>query len=538
MRQEIRDSGLAEARRRVQQLTTYALPEDQRAIAVSLVRSLVVPNSFHDADATQAYREEARSAVEPVEWTIREGESILREGELVSDHALEKLEVLGMLERETDWQHVVGAMLLMLLLVAIVVLCVLVTEPLLPARPRREALLALMLAVIGVSARMAVPGHTLLPYLFPTAAAVMLVTILLDLKLAILVSAISAVMVSFNAGGSIELTLYALLGGLVGGLTIWRMDQLGTFIRVAAYVALTNVAVVVGFRLYRQLGDAVGLVELMVAGVANAIISSSLTFVAFAVIGRLFGIATSLQLLELARPTHPLFRRLLIDAPGSYHHSILVSNMAERACEIIGADALLARVGSYYHDVGKLSRPYFFAENQTDGQNPHKQLDPPTSADIIIGHVSEGLALARRYRLPDRVSAFIPEHHGTTLVTYFYRQASQNGDGNDVREEDYRYPGPKPQSRETAVVMLADGTEATVRATRPGNRVELERVVRQIINDRLISGQLDECDLTLRDLDGIREAFVSVLQGVFHPRIQYPEKTVRRNGRPAREAGS
>ena len=538
MRQEIRDSGLAESRRRVQQITTYALPEDQRAIAVSMARSLVVPNSFHDPDATQTNREAARSAIQPVEWTIREGESILREGELVEEHALEKLEVLGMLEREMDWQHVVGATLLMLLLVSVTILYVHVFEPLLIARPRRETLFALILLTIGVSARMVVPGRTLLPYLFPTAAAVMLAAILLEIRLAMLVAVISAVMVSFNAGGSIELTLYALLGGLVAGLTVWRMDQLGTFVRVTAYVAIANVAIVLGFRLYSHMYDAVGLLQLMVAGVSNAILSSSLAFVAFAVIGRAFGIATSLQLLELARPTHPLFRQLLINAPGSYHHSILVSNMAERAAEVTGADALLARVGSYYHDVGKLSRPYFFAENQTDGENPHKQLDPQTSADIIIGHVTDGVDLARRYRLPDRVTSFIPEHHGTTLVTYFYRQATQSSEGEEAREEDYRYPGPKPQSKETAIVMLADGAEATVRASRPANRAEMERIIRQIINDRLISGQLDECDLTLKDLDGIRVAFISVLQGVFHPRIQYPEKTTRRNGRAAREPSS
>jgi putative nucleotidyltransferase with HDIG domain len=171
-------------------------------------------------------------------------------------------------------------------------------------------------------------------------------------------------------------------------------------------------------------------------------------------LGRLFGIATSLQLLELARPTHPLFQQLLINAPGSYHHSIVISNMAERAAGAIGADTLLSRVGSYYHDIGKVIRPYFFAENQSDGENPHDKLDPKTSAEIIIAHTTEGLALAQKYRLPERVCAFIPEHHGTTLVTYFYRRASQEGDP-DLDENDFRYPGPKPQSKETAIVMLA-----------------------------------------------------------------------------------
>ncbi|MBC7317037.1 MAG: HDIG domain-containing protein, partial [Chloroflexi bacterium] len=220
----------------------------------------------------------------------------------------------------------------------------------------------------------------------------------------------------------------------------------------------------------------------------------------------------------------------LIKAPGTYHHSIVISNMAERAAEAIGADTLLTRVGSYYHDIGKTLQPYFFTENQTEGENPHDALDPRTSAEIIISHVTKGLELAEKAKLPDKVRAFIPEHHGTTLVTYFYRRANQEADGQEVDEAHFRYPGPKPQSKETAIVMLADSVEAWSRANRPATQAEMERLVRQVINDRLVSGELDECDLTLKDLDRIRESFISVLQGIYHPRIQYPERVTRRNG--------
>ncbi|MFH1085070.1 MAG: HDIG domain-containing metalloprotein, partial [Chloroflexota bacterium] len=178
-----------------------------------------------------------------------------------------------------------------------------------------------------------------------------------------------------------------------------------------------------------------------------------------------------------------------------------------------------------YHDIGKSLRPYFFAENQVDGNNPHDQLDPKTSAAIIIAHATEGLEIARRHKVPERVCAFIPEHHGTTMVSYFFRQAAQESD--DVHEADFCYPGPKPQSKESAIVMLADGIEAWVRASRPSTPAEMERVARQVINDRLISGQLDECDVTLSDLDKIRQAFISVLQGIFHPRVRYPERITR-----------
>jgi len=529
MREEIRPNQVAEAKRRALRLTTPTLPDDQRAIVLAFVQGLISPNSFFDAEETLARREEARKAVQPVHWTIREGESILREGEIVTDMAMEKLRVLGLLERGIKWQDAVGISLLLLIVVVSLSLYVVRGAPDLLFRPRRETLLVLTLIALGVAARAFIPEHTLMPYLFPTAAAAMLIAVLMDVQLALIVAVISALLVALNADRSLEVGIYSLLGSLVGALTIWRMDQLGAFIRAAVYVGLTNAATILAFRLPNQRYDLVGLVQLMGGGMINGIIASSLTFVTFSLIGRIFDITTSLQLLELARPTHPLFKRLLTEAPGTYHHSIIVSNMAERAAEAIGADALLARVGSYYHDIGKIVRPYFFAENQSDGVNPHDKLDPKTSAEIIISHTTEGLELARKYKLPGRVGAFIPEHHGTTLVTYFYRQASRQSDSEDVREEDFRYPGPKPQSRETAIVMLADGIEAWVRANRPGSQEEIERVIRQVINDRLISGQLDECDLTLKDLDRIREAFASVLKGIFHPRIQYPAKTLRRN---------
>jgi len=227
--------------------------------------------------------------------------------------------------------------------------------------------------------------------------------------------------------------------------------------------------------------------------------------------------------MELARPTHPLLRELLLKAPGTYHHSILVSNMAEEAAGRIGADALLARVGAYYHDVGKITRPYFFVDNQVEGVNVHERLDPRTSAQIVISHVKDGLDLAKKYRLPSKVRDFIPQHHGTSLATYFYQQARES-EGDEVNEEDFRYPGPKPQTKETAIVMLADNCEAAVRAERPASLEEIEELVRKVIGNKVLAGQLDECDLTLRDLDEIRSAFVSILEGVFHPRIKYPEE--------------
>lgn len=528
MWQEIRPHEIGQARRSAAAQVSLELEDLPRELAVALAQPMIVPNSRLDQAASDQAREQALQDVEPIYRNIQEGESLLREGEIVSLEALEAMQVLGLLDAQTDWQRIVSQSLIFLLLIVTLSVYVLRTHPLLIYRPRRLALFLATLLLVGASARLAIPGHTLTPYLFPAAAAAMLIAVLLDVQLGIVTAMVTAVLVGLNAPSSVEAVVYVLLGGLLGALVLSHLDQLGAFVRAAVYVALANVVVIVGFRLATHVYDPVGLLQLGLSALASAFISTSLTFIAYAFSGRVFGITTSLQLLELARPTHPLFRQVLLNAPGTYHHSIVISNMAERAAEEIGADGLLARVGSYYHDIGKTLRPYFFAENQAEGENPHDKLDPRTSADIVIAHTTDGLRLAKKHKLPKGVAAFIPEHHGTTRVTYFYRRALAESDGEPVVESDFCYPGPKPQTRETAIVMLADSIEATVRATGPGTQDEIERTIRQIINDRLISGQLDECDLTLRDLDVIREAFGGVLKGIFHPRIKYPEKQRRR----------
>jgi putative nucleotidyltransferase with HDIG domain len=235
--------------------------------------------------------------------------------------------------------------------------------------------------------------------------------------------------------------------------------------------------------------------------------------------------STALKLLELSQPSHPLLRQLLLQAPGTYHHTLMISNLAEQAAERIGANALLTRVGAFYHDIGKTRRPHFFTENQMDGVNPHDRLDPYTSASIIAAHVTDGLDLARRYDLPNRVKAFISEHQGDAFISYMYQKAVEEagGDESQVDKTRFRYIGPKPQTRETALVMLADTTEAVTKAKRPASVEELEGVVDRAIKIRMDQGQLNECDLTLHDLQIIRESFVDTLKGQYHTRIEYPE---------------
>jgi putative nucleotidyltransferase with HDIG domain len=243
------------------------------------------------------------------------------------------------------------------------------------------------------------------------------------------------------------------------------------------------------------------------------------------IIGNLFGITTHIQLTDLGRPTQPLLRQLLLKAPGTYHHSLMVSNLAEQAAERIGGDSLLVRVMAYYHDIGKMQRPYFFIENQPDGMaNIHEKLEPQISAQIIISHVKDGLDLANKYRLPPAIKEGIAQHHGTSLVKFFYYQAVEAAKEKEteVDEAAFRYPGPKPQTKENGILMLADGSESAVRALKPRSTEEIDEIVQKIIAHHLSSGQLDECHLTIADLHKIRTAFVDILQGVHHPRIKYP----------------
>lgn len=526
MREEIRGSQLDQARRRVSTLVGLELSEVEAGIVSDLARDLIKSNSFYNAEKTNEAKRLARESVQPVSRTIAEGEIILREGDIVTPLDVEALSALGLRQAGIEWQGVVGTVIFVLLIAIVLGLYLFRFQQEYWVRWPRMLLLLLLLVLFILAAKLMVSDQAILSYLLPTAALSMLLTVLLGPQLAITATVLFSMVVGFMAGGSLELAVYALVGGLIASLSLVRVERLNAFLWAGVYVALANLAVILAFRLPNQDYDAVRLLTLAGFSLVNGGLSASLTLAGFYLLGTLFNITTSLQLMELARPTHPLLRQLLLKAPGTYHHTILVSNMAEEAAGRIGADALLARVGAYYHDIGKTIRPYFFVDNQVEGVNVHERLDPRTSAQIVISHVKDGLDLAKRHRLPRKIRDFIPQHHGTSLATYFYQQARES-EGDEVNEEDFRYPGPKPQTKETAIVMLADICEAAVRAERPASIEEIEELVREIIGSKVLAGQLDECDLTLRDLDEIRNAFVNILQGVFHPRIKYPEEAER-----------
>ncbi|MGC8874629.1 MAG: HD family phosphohydrolase [Chloroflexia bacterium] len=505
----------------------------KRALVVELVGPFLVPNYLVDAVETERRRQEARARTQPRVVQVLEGELILQEGQIVKDVDLEKLEAVGLRNPTVSWTDALGRLGLVLGLVGGYTGLLYRFQPDLVKNLRRIILLGLILVVTVTGARLLIPGRVGMAYAFPSAATAMVLTLLLGPLVSLGAVLVVAVVVGQLGGNSLELATIAFVGGLLATLCIYRAQRSSAFFYAGLFTGLGNLVVLAAFQLSSGSVEIAPLLKDGAAGLLGGFVSAALAFATFGVLGQLSGEVTVLQLMELANPNHPLLRRLMQEAPGTYYHSIVVGNLAERAAELVGADPLLVRVGAYFHDVGKLVRPYFFIDNQAGRTNIHDEIPPRTSAQIIIDHVREGLELARKYRLPEQIVRFIAEHHGTTLASFFYRKALQEEE--TVDPEAFRYPGPKPQSRESAILMLADSVEATVRSLNQTGKLgelladgseegsALARLVSGIIEERVRDGQLDECDLSFRDLRVVQKAFVSMLRGIYHPRIVYPE---------------
>ncbi len=522
LRDRISDDQVDDARRLLPIRVSPALGDADRAVVVELSGRFVTSNVSVNQEATNRARLEAQDAVAPVVQIYERGQTVVRDGQVIGPQEVEALEALGLRNPEMDWRSLGGAALFALVLVGILSAYVWYFDRQLVYRDRRMLLLGAMIVITTVAAKMVIPGRPLWVYIFPLPAFSMVIAILLEARLAIVVGVVLSMIVAWLAGNSFEAATIGVVGTSVGALAVWRREHIlayfGAGLFVAAAEALTYFAFFLATRSEDLTSVSVVLFELLV----NGILSSALAVGSFVIVGRMFGILTNMQLLELATPTQPLLRRLLMEAPGTYHHSIMVGNLAERAAELIGADPLLVRVAAYYHDVGKLQRPWAFIENQADiGENIHDSLDPVTSAQVIAAHVTDGVALAEKYRLPRRIREMIPQHHGTRTISFFYQQAAEQTEAS-VDPVLFSYPGPRPQSREAAILMLADSTEAAARASRDHAPEALRELVERIVRQRLEDGQFDECDLTLRDLTRIKESFVTLLHGIYHPRIPYP----------------
>jgi cyclic-di-AMP phosphodiesterase PgpH len=537
-RQEVRDTDLPGARAALASRVSLTFPEDQRVLGGELLSPLLVANSSYDAAATQRAREQAAAAVQPIMVDLKQGELIVQAGARLTEADLERLGAVGVLEPKSDPVRIGGWFLLAGLTVALFLGWVWRFRPAFWHRNNVLFLVSLFLIATTIALRVT-SDRPILPFFLPFAAAALLTTILLDAGAAVVLSAIIGVLASV-VSGSVELGVYVVLGSLAGVVAVRRGERLQQFVQAAALMACVNVAVIGIFGLLGE-HDLTGTLQLIGAGVAAAVGAAVVAVGTFAVLGNVFGFTTSFQLLELANPSQPLLRRLLLETSGTYHHSLMVGNLGERAAEATGADPLLVRVAAYYHDVGKLANPTAFIENQAGGDNLHDELTPQESAAILKAHVAAGIDLAYEYRLPKPIIAFIPQHHGTAIISYFYAKARDEAiafagarlgtpeaeaAAATVDVSRFRHSGPKPQSREAAILMLADGVEASVRSLTAQDEPAIRAMVDRIIHERLDDGQFDECDLTLRDLERIREAFVAQLLGMYHRRIAYPQSKI------------
>lgn len=499
------------------------------SIAAALVRDFISPNSFYNEEDTAALRQQARNAVEPRDRQLKKGESIIRSGEIVRAEDIEALEQFGLAYDEWSWWTVFQAILLTAALLTLVGLALYNFLPHTKTRNHEIAFLALVALIWLLAAKLMVTrtgNNAWIPYLYPLAALSMLISVLLDLRVSIVFTTAFGLLVLYmsNSNFSSEFATYFIVGSLIGTFTLPRAERITSFLWSSLAISISNLLIYLIFNSPVAFPLENKQLYIFLAVCLNGILAASLALIGYFFLGNIFGFTTSLQLTELSRPTHPLLRQLLLKAPGTYHHTIVVSNLAERAADAIGADALLTRVGAYYHDIGKTVRPYFFIENSAHGaESPHDKLDPKTSAQIIISHVTDGLDLAQKYKLPARIQNFIREHHGTSVVHYFYQQAQNVVDDDEaVDENEFRYAGPKPRSKETAILSLADMCESAIRAIRPKTRAELAEIVGRLIDERVDAGELNESDLTFKELYTVKDIFVQVLQGVHHPRITYP----------------
>ena len=525
MHSEIRQGRSEEARRTIPALTSISLPEAQAELVGKLTPAFVAPNSLPDEEATLALEQAARDQVEVVEISYAQGETIISRGEVVSDLELEALQVYNLLRAPNPWTTIATNAGFILLIGGTFSLYAYRTHPKMIMTSNMALVLSLLFIFNTLGMQLMIPGRTILPYIFPAATIPILLSVLFSPNMGVVSALVVGTIGGFIAPRGLEMALYLTMSGILAALMIGKAERLGSFMWTGIAAAVGASLVILVFRLPDPAMDLFGKAQLLGASILSGLLSTSLGFGLLLGIGYILGITTSLQLIELSRPNHPLLQQLLRNSPGTYQHSLQVSNLAEQAARAINADDLLTRVGALYHDIGKTQRPQFFIENQVAGQNIHEQLDPKTSADIILGHVRDGMELARKYRLPANVRAFINEHHGTMETSYQFSAAVEAAGGDEklINRKDYTYPGPRPRSRETAILMLADGVEAAARAETPQSDEEIERLVHWVFEDRLSKGQLDRTDLTLRDVDTVRNSFILTLKNIYHPRIRYPK---------------
>lgn len=556
MREEARDalsrtltgavspSDLDAARSRAANLLSATLNSAEQSAINELLGALIVPTLAVSQERTEALRDEARANTPPVRVTYAVGDVVVPAGTVIDDAAFEAIQHLEIRTGSVTLSAILAAALASSLAGAGFGAHLWVSRPRSLRGARRLALFLLTTLVPVAVAKFAfpliLPDHDdlYLALALPLAAGPIVAAVLLDVGSGVVASVVLAAVVGYFAvaapstsgalAGDLEALRLVLATGassLAGLYVASRAERLQGYLGAGLASAIAGGAWAVVILLMDAERSLEEFAWIAGASALGGLLTATISVGAFILLSRPFGIITRVELMELVQLNHPLLRRLQDEAPGTFQHSMLVGSLADRAADRIGADSLLVRVGAYYHDIGKLHSPGFFVENYGDGPNPHDQLDPLQSSRVIMRHVSAGAELARKHGLPEAVVAFILQHHGTRLVAYFYRQAAQVKP--DIEPDLFQYAGPKPQNRETALVMLADASEASVRASSDRTSDRIRQIVDGIISERLEEGQFDECDLSMRDLRIAAESFSQSLSAVYHPRVEYPEPTRR-----------
>ena len=525
MKTSIRDDQVAATRRNLSPQIGFEFNDTQAEIIGEIISQLIVANSLFSNESTSAAIEEVRTNVSPINRQFRAGEVIVNSGEVIDALDWEALQELGFTEPKNRLIDYLSA--------AFLVISVMAFNLLYLRRIRRSTgksieglpTIVITFLVFLYIARFIIPNHTILPYLFPIAAFGLTISSLFSFEAGLIFSISLCLLAAFNQTNLMDLTIYYFLPTAVAIFILGRGRRIIIFFAAGFGIAVSGSLLVNSYRLINSFLDLTGVSTLVGAAFINGFGSVSLTLILQYALAQLLGKTTALQLMDLSRPDHPLLQELLINAPGTYQHSLQVANLAEQAAKEINCDALLTRVGALYHDIGKIQNPIFFIENQMPAQiDTHENLDPVITSATIIQHIDDGLKLGRKYQLPPQILAFIDEHHGTKITRYQYDLAIEKAEHPDqIKKELFRYHGQPPQSKETALLMLADGCEARVKAESPVEPDDIEKIVSEMIKNILNQGQLDYCGLTLNDLRVIARSFTRTLQNTYHHRAIYPK---------------
>ncbi len=510
------------------------IPERIEEPVISIARALAVETEILNEQLTESRKEEARAQVEPIR--ILQGQVLVREGQVIDSEIYRQLELAGLLQNQTAVKPLIaiGLFIVSIMLFMYLAFSKWREDALLKKKSLSIAMVAYLLAVILMQFVSIIESEfeLLIAFLFPTAFVAMIIRLLINeriaLTMSIITSATAGIILQDGIASIIqmELVLYILFGSMTSIYLLGETARRSSIMKASLGVVLSNIVFISFYLLMTQSSYTwKELIFYGVAAIVSGVLSSSMTIGLLPFFESTFGILSDMKLIELSNPNHPLLKKILIEAPGTYHHSVMVANLADTACESIGANGLLARVGAYYHDIGKTVRPAYFIENQHGEKNPHDTLPPERSRDIIIAHAEDGAQLLEKHKMPSEIVDIARQHHGTSLLKFFLFKAKE--EGQEVEEAAYRYAGPKPQTKEIAIISIADSVEAAVRSMKDPTTEKISQLVQAIVSDKLQDGQFDECDLSMKELTVIQKTICETLNGIFHSRIEYPDEEER-----------